>query len=31
VPVETSYWSFYRKVITGEIRYRNLAETPMTR
>jgi fatty acid desaturase len=31
VPVETSYWSFYRKVITGEIRYRNLAETSMTR
>jgi fatty acid desaturase len=31
VTVETSYWSFYRKVITGEIRYRNLAETPMTR
>jgi fatty acid desaturase len=31
VPVEASYWSFYRKVITGEIRYRNLAETPMTR
>jgi fatty acid desaturase len=30
-PVETSYWSFYRKVVTGEIRYRNLAETPMTR
>jgi fatty acid desaturase len=31
VPVEASYLSFYRKVITGEIRYRNLAETPMTR
>ena len=31
VPVEASYWSFYRKVITGEIRYRNMAETPMTR
>jgi fatty acid desaturase len=31
VPVEASYWSFYRKVITGEIRYRNLAETSMTR
>jgi fatty acid desaturase len=31
VPVETSYWSFYGKVITGEIRYRNLAETSMTR
>ncbi|HEU5158180.1 MAG TPA: fatty acid desaturase [Streptosporangiaceae bacterium] len=31
VPMETSYWSFYRKVITGEIRYRNMAETPMTR
>lgn len=31
VPVETSYWSFYYKVLTGAIRYRNLAETPMTR
>jgi fatty acid desaturase len=31
VPVESSYWSFYRKVITGDIRYRNMAETSMTR
>lgn len=31
VPVETSYWSFYRKVLTGEIRYQDLSETPMTR
>jgi fatty acid desaturase len=31
VPVETSYWSFYRKVFTGEIRYRDMAQTPMTR
>ncbi|MGH3377034.1 MAG: fatty acid desaturase family protein [Actinoallomurus sp.] len=31
VEIETSYWSFYRKVLTGEFRYRNLADTPMTR
>lgn len=31
VPVEISYWSFYRKVIRGEIRYQTLDETCMTR
>ncbi|MBV9450182.1 MAG: fatty acid desaturase [Streptosporangiaceae bacterium] len=29
--VEPSYWSFYRKVINGELKYRDLAETCMTR
>jgi fatty acid desaturase len=29
--VENSYWSFYRKVIRGDIRYQNAAETCMTR
>ena len=31
VPVESSYWSFYRKVATGRIRYQLVAETCMTR
>ncbi|KAB2343598.1 fatty acid desaturase family protein [Actinomadura rudentiformis] len=29
--VESSYWSFYRKVLTGELRYQNAAENCMTR
>lgn len=29
--VDTSYWSFYRKVIDGELRYQDLADTCMTR
>ena len=29
--VEESYWSFYRKVIRGEIRYDDLGQTCMTR
>jgi fatty acid desaturase len=29
--VEDSYWSFYRKVVTGEIRYEDFSETCMTR
>jgi fatty acid desaturase len=31
VPVETTYWSFYRKVITGEVRYQDFDGTCMTR
>jgi fatty acid desaturase len=31
VPVEISYWTFYRKVIRGEVRYQTLDETCMTR
>ncbi|MDV9171381.1 fatty acid desaturase [Streptomyces sp. W16] len=31
VPTEESYWSFYRSVLTGRIRYRNEDETCMTR
>jgi hypothetical protein len=29
--VEGSYWSFYRKVIRGEIHYDDLGQTCMTR
>jgi fatty acid desaturase len=29
--IEPSYWSFYRKVIKGELRYQDLADTCMTR
>jgi fatty acid desaturase len=29
--VDPSYWSFYKKVITGKIRYQDFAETCMTR
>jgi fatty acid desaturase len=29
--VEPSYWSFYRKVVLGEIRYEDFSETCMTR
>ncbi len=29
--VDPSYWSFYRKVMSGELRYRNAEETCMTR
>lgn len=29
--VEDSYWSFYRKVLTGEIHYADFSETCMTR
>jgi|SRR5580658_2367308 fatty acid desaturase len=28
---ESSYWNFYKKVITGELRYQDFAETCMTR
>jgi len=31
VPVEASYWRFYRKVLTGAIRYQDLDGTCMTR
>lgn len=31
VPVETSFWRFYRKVLTGEIKYQNPDGTCMTR
>jgi fatty acid desaturase len=29
--VEDSYWSFYRKVVTGEVRYEDFSATCMTR
>jgi fatty acid desaturase len=31
VPVETSYWRFYLKVLTGKIKYQDLEGTCMTR
>jgi fatty acid desaturase len=31
VPVETSYWTFYRGVVSGRIRYQHQDETCMTR
>ena len=31
VTVESSYWHFYRSVLTGRIRYQQLDETCMTR
>jgi fatty acid desaturase len=31
VPVETSFWRFYRKVLTGQVKYQNLDVTCMTR
>lgn len=31
VPVESSYWAFYRKVLDGSIRYQSRDETCMTR
>jgi hypothetical protein len=31
MPTEESYWSFYRSVLTGRIRYRNEDKTCMPR
>lgn len=31
VPVEQSYWSFYRKVLTGQVKYQVIDQTCMTR